>query len=563
MATEKSPEYALQVIGIDKFYDRHHVLKNVNLAFFDNAKIGVIGSNGSGKTTLLRILAGEDLEFEGVRIHMQSKTMGYVSQEPSLDAGKTVKDILDEAVAHIHGILDRYNEICGLMGEVSDEAELEKLSNEFEHLQNEIDAHNMWEVDRLVEISAAALDLPPMDRLCGVLSGGEARRVALCKTLIESPDILLLDEPTNHLDASTTAWLEHHLAQYQGLVVVITHDRYFLDNVAEWMLEVEKGVATPYQGNYSNYLEIKEGELDKSERQQDKRRKRLKSELEWVRQTPKARGRKNKARLARYEQLCDEQENLKPDNIDLVIPAGPRLGNKVLILDEVSKSYGEQVLLDKLSLELPPASLVGVIGPNGAGKTTLMKMVTGSETADSGKIELGSTVDVCFVDQRRGELSDQKSVFEEITDGAEFLPFGSGEIQSRAYVSRFNFKGKDQEKLVGNLSGGQRNRVQLAKMLRVGGNFIILDEPTNDLDLPTTRVLEEAIEHYPGCMFIVSHDRYFLDRICTHILAFEGDGQVTFFHGNYTDYVDWLTERREAEGLGPESKAGKYRKIGL
>ena len=563
MASGKPPEYALQVIGLDKFYDRHQVLKNVNLAFIDNAKIGVIGPNGSGKTTLMRILAGVDSEFEGQRIHMPDKTLGYVSQEPSLDPKKTVRDILGEAVAHIHGILDRYNEICGLMGEVTDDAKLEKLSSEFEHLQNEIDAHNMWEVDRLVEISAAALDLPPMDRECGVLSGGETRRVALCKTLIESPDILLLDEPTNHLDANTTAWLEHHLAQYQGLVIVITHDRYFLDNVAEWMLEIEKGVASPYKGNYSSYLEAKEHELGTSDRQQDKRRKRLKSELDWVRQTPKARGRKNKARLQRYEQLCDEQGQLKPDNIDLVIPPGPRLGNKVLVLDKVCKSYGDQVLLNELSLELPPAALVGVIGPNGAGKTTLMKMVSGLEEADSGKIELGDTVEVCFVDQSRGELSNEKSVFEEITDGAEFLPFGSGEIPSRAYVSRFNFKGKDQEKLVGNLSGGQRNRVQLAKMLRVGGNFIILDEPTNDLDLPTTRVLEEAIEHYPGCMFIVSHDRYFLDRICTHILAFEGDGVIEFFHGNYTDYVEWMTERREAEGLGPESRAGKYRKIGL
>jgi ATP-binding cassette ChvD family protein len=399
--------------------------------------------------------------------------------------------------------------------------------------------------------------------MCGVLSGGEARRVALCKTLIESPDILLLDEPTNHLDANTTAWLEHHLAAYKGLVIVITHDRYFLDNVAEWMLEVEKGVASPYKGNYSNYLEIKEKELEKSDRQQDKRRKRLKSELAWVRQNPKARGKKNKARLTRYEQLCDEQENLRPETIDLMIPSGPRLGNKVLILDKINKAYGEQVLLKDLSLELPPAALVGVIGPNGAGKTTLMKLIAGLDDPDSGTIEIGSTVDVCFVDQRRAELSDGKSVFEEISDGNEFLPFGAGEIQSRAYVSRFNFKGGDQEKLVGKLSGGQRNRVQLAKMLRVGGNLIILDEPTNDLDLPTTRVLEEAIEHYPGCMFIVSHDRYFLDRICTHILAFEGDGDVSFFHGNYTDYTEWLEERQAEEGIGPESKAGKYRKIGL
>ncbi len=563
MAAETPPEYALQVIGLNKFYDRTQVLKNITLAFFDKAKIGVIGANGSGKTTLLRVLAGADSEFEGTRIQMGDKSLGYVPQEPHLDPDKTVKQVLDEAVAHVHAILDRYNEVCGLMGEVSDDEELMKLSEEFEHLQGEIDAHDMWQVDRLLEVAADALDLPPRDRKCGVLSGGEARRVALCKTLIESPDILLLDEPTNHLDANTTAWLEHHLAQYQGLVIVITHDRYFLDNVVDWMLEIERGVATPYKGNYSTYLEIKEKELEKSERQQEKRRKRLHRELEWVRQNPSARGKRNKARLARYDQLCEEQESLRPENIDLVIPAGPRLGNKVLILDKVNKAYGDQVLMKDLDLELPPGAIVGVIGPNGTGKTTLMKMVADLEGADSGKIERGPTVEICFVDQRRAELSDKNTVYEEISGGSEFLPFGGGEIQSRAYVSRFNFKGADQEKLVGNLSGGQRNRVQLAKMLRVGGNLIILDEPTNDLDLPTTRVLEEAIEHYAGCLFVVSHDRYFLDRICTHILAFEGDGEVQFFYGNYTEYAEWLDERREEEGLGPESKAGKYRKLKL
>lgn len=553
-------EYALQVIGLNKFYDRSQALKDVTLAFFAGAKIGVIGANGSGKSTLLRILAGEDQDFEGRRIQMGGLSLGYVSQEPELDPEKTVKEVLDDAVAHVHSILDRYNEVCGLMGEV-DGDELEKLSGEFERLQVEIDTHNMWQVDRLLEVAAGALDLPPMDRKCGVLSGGEARRVALCKTLIESPDILLLDEPTNHLDANTTAWLEHHLASYAGLVIVITHDRYFLDNVVEWMLEVDRGVCTPYKGHYSDYLEAKEKELQSSERQQEKRRKRLKSELEWVRSNPAARGSKNKARMARYEQLVDEQQSLRPEKIDLVIPAGPRLGNKVVQFKNIHKAYGDQVLMNGLSFEIQPGAIVGVIGPNGAGKTTLMKMVAGLEEADSGTIEIGSTVEVCFVDQRRAELSDENSVFEEITGGVEFLPFGGGEIQSRAYVSRFNFKGADQEKLVGNLSGGQRNRVQLAKMLRVGGNLIILDEPTNDLDLPTTRVLEEAIEHYAGCMFIVSHDRYFLDRICTHILAFEGDANVEFFYGNYTDYTQWLEDRRAAGEVDYESKAAKYRKL--
>ncbi|MGB0684721.1 MAG: energy-dependent translational throttle protein EttA [Planctomycetota bacterium] len=559
---ENPNEYALQVIGLNKFYDRTQVLKDITLSFFAGAKIGVIGANGSGKTTLLRILAGADQDFEGKRIQMSGRTLGYVPQEPQLDPDKTVKEILDDAVSHVHAITDRYNEICGLMGEADGE-ELEKLSEEFDRLQAEIDAHDMWEVDRLLTKAAAALDLPPMEQKCGVLSGGEARRVALCKTLIESPDILLLDEPTNHLDAATVAWLEHHLAEYGGMVIVITHDRYFLDNVVDWMLEIDRGVARPYQGNYSTYLEAKEKELELSERQQEKRRKRLKSELEWVRQNTKARGNKNKARIQRYEQLVEQQEKLRPETIDLVIPAGPRLGNKVLEMGQVRKGYGDRVLIENLSFTMPAGAIVGVIGPNGAGKTTLMKMVVGLEEPDSGNIEFGSTIEACFVDQRRAELSDERTVFEEITDGLEFLPFGAGEIQSRAYVSRFNFKGSDQEKIVGNLSGGQRNRVQLAKMLRVGGNLIILDEPTNDLDLPTTRVLEEAIEHYAGCMFVVSHDRYFLDRICTHILAFEGDGQVEFFYGNYSEYAEWLAERREAEGTGPDSRAGKHRKLTL
>ncbi|MCX8228656.1 MAG: energy-dependent translational throttle protein EttA [Planctomycetota bacterium] len=560
--SENPNEYALQVIGLNKFYDRSQALKDVTLSFFSGAKIGVIGANGSGKTTLLRILAGDDEEFEGQRIQLGSLTLGYVPQEPHLNAEQTVKEALDESVQHVHDILDRYNEVCGLMGEKSG-TELEKLSEEFEHLQHEIDTHNMWEVDRLLEVAAGALDLPPMERNCGVLSGGEARRVALCKTLIETPDILLLDEPTNHLDAATTAWLEHHLASYKGLVIVITHDRYFLDNVVDWMLEVERGVCTPYEGNYSAFLAAKEKEIDLSGRQQEKRKKRIQSELNWVRQNATARGRKNKARLQRFDQLCDEQDHLTPDTIDLVIPVGPRLGNKVLVLDHIAKAYGDQTLIEDLSLELPPGAIVGVVGPNGAGKTTLMKIVAGMETQDSGNMELGATVELCFVDQSRSELHDELTVFEEITGGVEFLPFGKGEIQSRAYVSRFNFKGADQEKLVGNLSGGQRNRVQLAKMLRIGGNVLILDEPTNDLDLPTTRVLEEAIEHFAGCLFAVSHDRYFLDRICTHILAFEGDGQVQFFYGNYTEYAEWLESRRAAGEMGHESKAAKYRKLSL
>ena len=560
--TENQNEFALQVIRLNKFYDRAQALKDVTLSFYAGAKIGVIGANGSGKSTLLRIMAGEDKEFEGMRIQMPGRTLGYVSQEPRLDPDLTVKQVLDGAVAHVHAITDRYNEICGLMG-TAEGAELERLTEEFDRLQTEIDLHDLWNVDLHQKVASDALQLPPWERKCGVLSGGEARRVALCRTLIEAPDILLLDEPTNHLDANTVAWLEHHLMEYKGLVIVITHDRYFLDNVVEWMLEVERGTCSPYKGNYSAYLEQKEKEIATLDRQEEKRLKRLHRELEWVRQNAKARSKKNKARLTRYDQLVDEQRDLKPDTVDLVIPPGPRLGNKVLELKKVSKAYGSQVLFRELSFTLPPAALVGVIGPNGAGKTSLMRMIAGLDQPDAGFIDLGPTVEVCYVDQRRMELSGKKTVFEEITDGLEFLPFGVGEIPSRAYVSRFAFKGTEQEKTVDQLSGGQRNRVQLAKMLRLGGNLIILDEPTNDLDLPTTRVLEEAIEHYPGCMFVVSHDRYFLDRICTHILAFEGNGQVEFFTGTYTDYAEWREEKRAAAGLGKESTAGKYRKLTL
>ena len=562
MAAENAPEYALQVINLRKSWDRQEVLRGITLAFYADAKIGIIGANGSGKSTLLRILAGEDPDFEGQRILAEGKTIGYVPQEPALDPDRTVKEALDQAVAHVHRILDRYNEVCGLMAEAEGE-ELERLSAEFESLQAQIDAHNMWEVDRLLEIASEALDLPPGDRKCGVLSGGEARRVALCKTLLEQPDILLLDEPTNHLDATTVEWLENHLARYAGLVILVTHDRYFLDNVVGWILEIERGLGTPYQGNYSRYLEEKERQLELSERAAARRKKRLKRELEWIRTNPKARSSKNKARLKRYERLCEEQETLRPDTIDLVIPTGPRLGNKVLVAHELGKAYGDQVLFRNLSFEVPPGAVIGVIGPNGAGKTTLMKIVADLEKPDEGWVERGPTVELCYVDQSRAGLDDGKTVFEEISGGHEYLPFGGTEIQARAYVSRFNFRGADQEKKVGQLSGGQRNRVQLAKLLRIGGNVIILDEPTNDLDLPTTRVLEEAIEHYAGCMFIVSHDRYFLDRVCTHILAFEGHGRVRFFLGNYTEYAEHLAEEREAAGLGPESRAGKHRKLSL
>jgi ATP-binding cassette ChvD family protein len=560
MPAATAPEIVLQVIGLRKFYDRQETLRGITLGFYGDAKIGVIGPNGSGKSTLLRILAGEDREFEGQRIVAPDRSIGYVPQEPVLAPERTVREVLAEALSHVHATLDRYNEVCGLMAGAEGE-ELEKLSQEFERLQAQIDAHNMWEVDRQMEVAAEALHLPPLERPCGVLSGGEKRRVALCRTLIEQPDILLLDEPTNHLDARTVAWLEHHLATYPGLVILVTHDRYFLDNVVGWMLEMERGQGTPYQGNYSAYLAEKERKLQVGEKADERRKKVMARELEWIRQNPKARTRKNKARIARYEELRREEETLRPETIDLVIPSGPHLGNKVVRAERLRKAYDGRELLGGLSFELPPGAIVGVIGANGTGKTTLMRLIIGQEQPDAGVIERGPTVQLCYVDQSRETLDDRRSVFEEISDGLEFLPFGAGEIQSRAYVSRFGFKGADQEKKVGELSGGQRNRVLLAKMLRRGGNVILLDEPTNDLDLPTLRVLEEAIEHWSGTMMVVSHDRYFLDRVCTHILAFEGDGRARFFLGSYTDYAEHVEEERLAAGKAPESQAAKYRKL--
>lgn len=555
-----APEIALAVVGLRKFCDRVEVLRGITLGFYAGAKIGVIGPNGSGKSTLLRILAGADRDFEGHRIAAEGKTIGFVPQEPVLDPERSIREILDEALAHVHQTLQRYNEVCGLMAS-AEGAELEKLTSEFEGLQAQIEAHDMWEVDRMVEVAASALHLPPMERRCAVLSGGERRRVALCRALIEQPDILLLDEPTNHLDAQAVAWLEHHLATYPGLVILVTHDRYFLDNVVGWMLEMERGAGTPYEGNYSTYLAEKERRLQILEQADERRKKRLSRELEWIRQNPKARTKKNKARIQRYEELRAEQARLRPESVDLVIPAGPHLGNKVLHARDLRKAYDGRELLGGLSFEVPPGAIAGVIGANGTGKTTLMRLICGLERPDGGEVELGPTVQICYVDQTRTALDDRRTVFEEVSGGAEFLPFGGATIQSRAYVARFGFKGADQERRVGELSGGQRNRVLLAKMLRQGGNFILLDEPTNDLDLPTLAVLEEAIEHYAGSMMVVSHDRYFLDRICTHMIAFEGEGRVRFFPGSYTDYAERLEEERRAAGKAPESQAAKYRKL--
>ncbi len=557
-----SEKFIFQVQDLHKSYAEQEVLRGITLAFFEGAKIGVIGHNGSGKSTLLRIMAGEDKEFEGSAKVADGKTVGYVSQEPPLDPTKDVKGNLEEAFAETKAILARYDEVAMQLGELEGDA-LEKANAEFDRLLSEIEARDGWNIDNQLERAMHALGVPPGDSDVTKLSGGEQRRVALCRTLLRRPDLLLLDEPTNHLDADAVAWLENHLAQYQGTVILVTHDRYFLDNVVGWMLEVDRGKAIPYKGNYSSYLEQKAKMLDLEKRREASRRKVIERELDWMKQTPKARQAKSKARIRDFQRLMDEHQSMEiqDDSVDIPIPPGPRLGSKVIQFSGVCKAYGDKVLIQDLTFDLPPGGIIGVIGPNGAGKTTLMKMVTGEVTADSGKIDIGPTVKACYVDQGRAALDDSKTVFEEVTGGVDEIPFGDKMISSRAYVGRFRFRGNDQQKRIGELSGGQRNRAQMAKLLRQGGNVLMLDEPTNDLDLQTLRVLEEALQSFPGCAIVVSHDRYFLNRVATHVLAFEGDGHVHFFEGDYDTYVDWKKARREEMGLGEESKKGKYRKF--
>ncbi|MCB9833608.1 MAG: energy-dependent translational throttle protein EttA [Planctomycetes bacterium] len=557
-----SEKFIFQVQDLHKRFGENEVLRGITLAFFEGAKIGVIGHNGSGKSTLLRIMAGEDKDFEGSAKVADGKSIGYVSQEPKLDPTKNVRENLQEAVAETQAIIDRFNDLSMQLGELEGDA-ADKAYAEFDRLQAEIEARDGWNLDNQLERAMHALGVPPGDADVTKLSGGEQRRVALCKTLLRRPDLLLLDEPTNHLDADAVAWLENHLAQYQGTVILVTHDRYFLDHVVGWMLEVDRGKGIPYKGNYSAYLEQKAKMLDLEKRREASRRKVIERELDWMRQTPKARQAKSKARIREFQRLMEEHQamEIQDDSVDIPIPPGPRLGSKVIQFNGVCKAYGDRVLIQDLTFDLPPGGIIGVIGPNGAGKTTLMKMVTGEVTADSGTIDIGPTVKPCYVDQGRAALDDSKTVFEEVTGGVDEIPFGDKMISSRAYVGRFRFRGNDQQKRIGELSGGQRNRAQMAKLLRQGGNVLMLDEPTNDLDLQTLRVLEEALQSFPGCAIVVSHDRYFLNRTATHILAFEGDGHVHFFEGDYDTYVDWKKARREELGLGEESKKGKYRKF--
>ena len=551
-------DYVYVLRDVCKNYDRGPVLRDITLAFLPGAKIGVIGHNGAGKSTLLRIMAGVEKEYEGLARLADGCTVGYVSQEPQLDPTLDVRGNLEQAVKPVRDMLHHWEALNEKLATDLSPAEMERVMDELSHVQERIDHRNAWELDRELDLAMHALNLPPGDADVTKLSGGEQRRVALCKVLMEQPDVLLLDEPTNHLDADTVEWLEQHLKAYHGCVILITHDRYFLDNVVGWMLELDRGRATPYEGNYSQYLRKRAERLRVEEREETGVRRMIERELEWIQQSPRARVAKNKARIRNYEQLEARELEMRDDAIELVIPHGQRLGDRVINFTGVSKAYGNNTLVKDLNLEIPPGAVVGVIGKNGTGKTTVLRMIAGQEKPDGGSVAIGSTVELCYVDQMRDTLDPTKTVFQEITGGKDLMMIGKKEVNSRAYVARFNVRGTDQQKLVGECSGGQRNRIQMAKLLRRGGNVLLLDEPTNDLDVETLRVLEDALQGFPGCAVVVSHDRYFLNRLATHILAFEGDGKVRLFEGDYGAYVERLAEER---GGKSESNAAKYRKL--
>jgi len=553
-------QYIYTMQGLKKIVPPgREILKGIWLSFFPGAKIGVIGLNGAGKSSLLRIMAGVDTDFIGEAKPDPSIKVGFLPQEPVLDPAKDVRGNIEEAVADLKGKLDRFNEISMKMCEPMDDDAMAKLMEEMGKLQDEIDAAGGWDLDRHLEIAMDALRCPPGDRDVSTLSGGEVRRVALCRLLLEKPDLLLLDEPTNHLDAESVAWLERHLREYEGTVVLVTHDRYFLDNVTGWILELDQGKGIPWEGNYSSWLEQKQQKLLEQEKKDSKRLKTIERELEWVHASPKARQKKNKARVERYQELVSQERELRQRAAQIRIPAGPRLGDVVVRAEKLRKAYDDKLLFEDLSFHLPPGGIVGVVGPNGAGKTTLMKMITGQETPDSGTLELGQTVELAYVDQSREDLDDEKTVWENISGGAEELDLGGVLVNSRAYCSGFNFKGHDQQRKVGTLSGGERNRVHLARLLKSGANLILLDEPTNDLDVDTLRALEDALTAFGGSLMVVSHDRWFLDRIATHILAFEGDSKAVWYEGNYSEYE---ADRRRRLGEDADTPHRiKYRKL--
>jgi ATP-binding cassette ChvD family protein len=547
------------MIGVTKVYDKKPVLKDISLSYFYGAKIGVLGLNGSGKSSLLRILAGVDTEFNGKTIPSPGYSIGFLEQEPQLDEALTVRDIVEQGAAATVELLAEYNRISEQFSDPMSDEEMTRLCDRQAEVQDKLDAMDAWDLDARLEMAMDALRCPAGDTPVKVLSGGERRRVALCRLLLQRPDILLLDEPTNHLDAETVAWLEHHLKTYEGTIIAVTHDRYFLDNVAEWILELDRGEGIPWKGNYSSWLEQKQTRLRNEEKKETERQKTLERELEWIRMSPRGRHAKSKARISAYENLLGQDGEKRGAELEIYIPPGPRLGRLVIEAEHLSKAFGERILIDDLSFALPPGGIVGVIGPNGAGKTTLFRMITGQEKPDSGSLRIGETVSLAYVDQSRDVLDPNRTIWETISEGLDTLSLGSRQVNSRAYVARFNFSGTDQQKKVGDLSGGERNRVHLARMLKQGANVLLLDEPTNDLDVNTMRALEEALENFAGCAVVISHDRWFLDRIATHILAFEGESRVVWFDGNYSEYE---ADRRARLGSAADQPHRiKYRQL--
>lgn len=559
MADDKKVIFSM--VGVSKIYPpQKQVLKDIYLSFFYDAKIGIIGLNGAGKSTLLKIIAGIDTQYQGNVVFSPGYSVGYLEQDPKLDPSKTVKEIVQEGVQPVLDLLaefDKVNESFGDPDVLEDPDKMDKLINRQAELQDKLDAADAWNIDNKLERAMDALRCPPENQNVATLSGGERRRVALCRLLLQNPDILLLDEPTNHLDAESIDWLEQHLQQYKGTVIAITHDRYFLDHVAGWILELDRGEGIPWKGNYSSWLEQKTKRMEQEEKQASKRRKTLERELEWIRMAPKARHAKGKARLSSYDRLLNEDQKEREEKLEIFIPNGPRLGNKVIEAQHVAKAYGDKVLFDDLNFMLPPNGIVGVIGPNGAGKTTLFKLIMGLEKADKGIFEVGETVKIAYVDQTHKDLDPEKTVYQVVSGGTELFRMGGRDVNARAYLSKFNFAGADQEKKIGMLSGGERNRLHLAMALKEEGNVLLLDEPTNDIDVNTLRALEEGLENFAGCAVVISHDRWFLDRICTHILAFEGDSQVFFYEGSYTEYE----ENKRARMGDVEPHRIRYRKL--
>jgi len=547
------------MVKVSKFYDKKPVLKDIYLSFFYGAKIGVLGLNGAGKSSLLRIIAGHDKDFNGEVVFSPGYSVGFLEQEPKLDESKTVKQIVEEAVQATVDLLKEFEEINAKFAEPMSDDEMNALIERQGEVQEKLDHADAWDLDSRLEMAMDALRCPPPETSVKTLSGGEKRRVALCRLLLQKPDILLLDEPTNHLDAETVGWLEQHLQKYEGTVIAVTHDRYFLDNVAGWILELDRGEGIPWKGNYSSWLEQKQNRLAQEQKTEDKRQKTLERELEWIRMSPKGRHAKSKARIHDYEKMVAVESEKRAEDLEIFIPPGPRLGDKVIEAHGVSKAYDDKLLFENLDFSLPPGGIVGVIGPNGAGKTTLFRLITEQEQADAGEFKVGTTVKLGYVDQSRDSLQADKTIFDEISNGQDVIQLGKREMNARAYVSRFNFSGSDQQKRVGQLSGGERNRVHLAKMLKSGANVILLDEPTNDLDVNTMRALEEALENFAGCAVVISHDRWFLDRIATHILAFEGDSKVEFFDGNYSEYEEDKKRRLGVDADQPHRI--KYRSL--